>query len=506
MGFLPDPRSSRTSTGVASLFLFCCLPIFLVQSSTAGVIDLKWTVEYMHWSPDCIESVVMGINGNFPGPTITATAGDLINIELTNHLHTEGVVIHWHGITQKGTPWADGTASISQCAINAGETFVYSFTVEKAGTFFYHGHYGMQRSAGLYGALIVSQVEPLREPFSYDEEFTLLLSDWWHQNVHRQEVDLSGVPIRFIGEPQAILINGRGQYACSAAAHFDGKAVCSPKCKPEPLKVEPGKTYRIRLASTTALSSLNFMIQDHKLDVVEADGNYVERFSVDDLDIYSGESYSVLLRTKEDAKGNYWISIGVRGRDSDTPPALTILNYLPTEWEKHPNSAPPVHPKWNNYTHSKSFSNKIKALNAPKLEGYSYKPPPEKQNRRIVLLNTQNTIKERIKWTINDISLTLPSTPYLGAIKYSLDKAFDQQSLPDRYSNPDYDIMVPPLNTAAISSSAVYNLPSDVTIDVILQNANMLKDDHSEIHPWHLHGHDFWVLGYGEGKFIDAEH
>ena len=23
----------------------------------------------------------------------------------------------------------------------------------------------------------------------------------------------------------------------------------------------------------------------------------------------------------------------------------------------------------------------------------------------------------------------------------------------------------------------------------------------SETHPWHLHGHDFWVLGYGMGKF-----
>lgn len=60
----------------------------------------------------------------------------------------------------------------------------------------------MQRSAGLYGALIVSETDRRREPFRYDGEFTLLLSDWWHQNVHRQEVDLLAKPIRFIGEPQ----------------------------------------------------------------------------------------------------------------------------------------------------------------------------------------------------------------------------------------------------------------------------------------------------------------
>ncbi|OWM84704.1 hypothetical protein CDL15_Pgr027491 [Punica granatum] len=38
-------------------------------------------------------------------------------------------------------------------------------------------------------------------------------------------------------------------------------------------------------------------------------------------------------------------------------------------------------------------------------------------------------------------------------------------------------------------------------IDVILQNANALSVNESEIHSWHQHGRDFWVLGYGEGKF-----
>ncbi|KAK1395414.1 L-ascorbate oxidase [Heracleum sosnowskyi] len=507
MVLLLDPRSSWTSAGVSlSMFLFCWLLIFLADSSVADVIDLEWEVEYMHWSPDCIESVVMGINGRFPGPTINATAGDTINIKLTNGLHTEGVVIHWHGITQVGTPWADGTASISQCAINAGETFVYRFKVDKAGTFFYHGHFGMQRSAGLYGSLIVNEVAPKAEPvpkaiLSYDGEFTLLLSDWWHQNVHTQEVDLSGVPLRFIGEPQAILMNGRGQFSCSAAAHFNKVKQCNytatPQCQPQPLHVDPDKTYRIRIASTTALSSLNFKIQDHELKVVEADGNYVEPFSVDDLDVYSGESYSVLLRTKK-TSGNYWISIGVRGRKSTTPPALTILNYSPVPWEKHPSSAPPVHPDWNDYSRSKSFSNKIKApLDA---EQKGYKSPPEKQGRRIVLLNTQHTVKDQIKWMINDISLALPSTPYLGAIKYSLNEAFSQDTLHENYSNPDYDITLP-RNANAKISDAVYKLEYNETIDVILQNANMLNKNHSEIHPWHLHGHDFWVLGYGEGKF-----
>lgn len=29
--------------------------------------------------------------------------------------------------------------------------------------------------------------------------------------------------------------------------------------------------------------------------------------------------------------------------------------------------------------------------------------------------------------------------------------------------------------------------------------------NNSEIHPWHLHGHDFWVLGFGDGKFKEED-
>jgi L-ascorbate oxidase len=76
----------------------------------------------------------------------------------------------------------------------------------QAGTYFYHGHLGMQRSAGLYGSLIVDVAEGEKEPFHYDGEFNLLLSDWWHNSVHEQEVGLSSNPFRWIGEPQVSCI------------------------------------------------------------------------------------------------------------------------------------------------------------------------------------------------------------------------------------------------------------------------------------------------------------
>ncbi|XP_010520486.1 PREDICTED: L-ascorbate oxidase-like [Tarenaya hassleriana] len=298
---------------------------------------------------------------------------------------------------------------------------------------------------------------------------------------------------------QSILINGRGQFNCSIAAQFseNTKKQCTfrggDQCAPRILRVEPNKTYRLRIASTTALASLNLVVQGHKLVVVEADGNYVTPFAVDDIDIYSGESYSVLLTTNQDPSQNYWISVGVRGRRPKTLPALTLLNYRTAPASKLPPSPPPEIPLWNDFDRSKSFSKKIlAAMGSP--------PPPKKSNRRLILLNTQNRINGFIKWALNNVSLSVPATPYLGSIKYGLKGVFDQKS-PPRSFPMDYDITKPPANPNATHGNGIYTFPLNITVDVILQNANALNPNESEIHPWHLHGHDFWVLGYGEGKF-----
>ena len=65
--------------------------------------------------------------------------------------------------------------------------------------------------------------------------------------------------------------------------------------------------------------------------------------------------------------------------------------------------------------------------------------------------------------------------------------------------------MKPPKNPNSTHGNGVYMLSFGTTIDVILKNANALNENVSQIHPWHLHGHDFWVLGYGEGRFSEKD-
>lgn len=483
------------------LALVCCALMARQHCAAAGKArHLRWEISNMFWSPDCEEKVVIGINGQFPGPTIRARAGDTVHVQLRNALHTEGVVIHWHGIRQIGTPWADGTAAISQCAINPEETFTYRFVVDKPGTYFYHGHYGMQRAAGLYGSLVVDVAEGEEEPFQYDGELNLLLSDWYHESIHTQMVALSSRPFRWIGEPQSLLINGRGQFNCSlAAAHTQGATnqcaatAANTQCAPVVLPVQPNKTYRLRVASTTSLASLNLAIGNHKLTVVEADGNYVDPFVVDDIDLYSGDSYSVLLTTDQDTSSNYWVSVGVRGRLPKTAPALAVLNYRPNRASDLPALAPPVTPAWDDYGHSKAFTYRIRARAGTP-------PPPPTAARRIELLNTQNRMDGRIRWSINNVSMVLPATPYLGSLKMGLKSTLAAARPAETFSR-EYDVTLPPPNPNTTAGDNVYVLAHNTTVDVLLQNANALSRNVSEVHPWHLHGHDFWVLGYGDGAY-----
>lgn len=238
-------------------------------------------------------------------------------------------------------------------------------------------------------------------------------------------------------------------------------------------------------------------LQKHKMIVVEADGNYVQPFAVEDLDIYSGESYSVVIKTDQNPNQNYWISVGVRGRQPKTPPALTILNYKKIPSSKLPSISPPITPAWNDYNHSKSFTKSIFSL-------MGSPTPPASYDRRLLFLNTQNRIDGYIKWSINNVSFVFPPTPYLGSVKFGLKNVFDQSSPPEDFP-ASYDIMSPPANPNSNTGNGVYKIDYNTTVDIILQNANALAANTSEIHPWHLHGHDFWVLGYGEGKFTKGD-
>lgn len=507
MAMLELFRSSRSKYSVLKSVLgFFLIVVLAIITEVPTVVEgarirhYKWEVKYEYKSPDCFKKLVITINGRSPGPTILAQQGDTIIVELKNSLITENVAIHWHGIRQIGSPWFDGTEGVTQCPIQPGETFKYQFVVDRPGTYLYHAHYGMQRDAGLYGSIRVALPDGQLEPFAYDYDRSIILNDWYHKSTHELSTGLSSKNFTWVGEPQSLLIQGKGKFNCSSLSSPSPSDpnVCNPsnpECSPYLLTVIPGKTYRLRVSSLTSLSALSFQIEGHNMTVVEADGHYVEPFVVKNLFIYSGETYSVLIKTDQNPTRNYWIQTSIVSRPSNTTPGVAILNYYPNHPKRTPPTALPQGPKWDDVDPRLAQSLSIKAR-----KGLG-RAPPQTSDRVIVMLNTQNEVDGFRRWSINNVSLNHPKTPYLISLKHNLTDQFDQNPPPDGYDFAKYDIYVKQNNSNATTSSGIYRLMFNTTVDIILQNANTMNPNNSETHPWHLHGHDFWVLGYGLGKF-----
>ena len=116
---------------------------------------------------------VWGYNGVCPGPTIEANRGDRVRILLDNHL-PEPTTMHWHGL--EIPIQMDGMPYISQKPIAPGGRFVYEFTLEQDGTFFYHSHGAMQEMMGMIGMFIL---HPRQEYAPHvDHDFGIVLQEW----------------------------------------------------------------------------------------------------------------------------------------------------------------------------------------------------------------------------------------------------------------------------------------------------------------------------------------
>lgn len=105
-------------------------------------------------------SDLITVNGISPAPTLIVDSGATIFAHVINDLMSDITSIHWHGMYQRHTPWMDGVGHITQPAIEPGTTFDYIFQASPMGTHWYHSHVGLQRTEGLYGALVVRGDSP----------------------------------------------------------------------------------------------------------------------------------------------------------------------------------------------------------------------------------------------------------------------------------------------------------------------------------------------------------
>jgi manganese oxidase len=114
-----------------------------------------------------------GYNGQSPGPTIEVVEGDRVRMYVTNRL-PEHTSVHWHG--QRLPNGMDGVAGLNQPSIKPGQTFVYEFIAQRAGTFMYHPHADetTQMAMGMMGFWVTHPKDP--NFMRVDRDYVFLLN------------------------------------------------------------------------------------------------------------------------------------------------------------------------------------------------------------------------------------------------------------------------------------------------------------------------------------------
>lgn len=298
---MPRPVASRllSLASLASLLpsaIVVAHPTFPVEGTLHRY---DWEVSLFEGAPDGVSTPVYGINGR-PAhlSPIEVTIGDEVEVHVTNKLEDDFTCIHWHGLRQFGTQEMDGVSGITHCRIPANVTAVYRFTPDKPGTFWLHGHDGVQYAFGLRAPLIVHQRQDLLQPWErdIDGEYTLMIADWYHD-----------VPV---GAPiwDSIVINERGQYNCSVAE--SNGLNCSEEQPYARIKFQPGSKYRIRVINAGALAPFDVSIDGHEFQVIAADADPLRPSrNVNTVRVNVAQRYDLLVQAREDAdaEASFWI-------------------------------------------------------------------------------------------------------------------------------------------------------------------------------------------------------
>ncbi|XP_071949840.1 uncharacterized protein [Antedon mediterranea] len=451
-----------------------------------------------------VARAIMTVNRQFPGPKIEVCEGDSIEVEVTNLLgNSEGTTIHWHGVHVRNSPYMDGVPMITQCAIPTHTKFVYSLLVEPTGTHWWHAHSGMQRSDGLFGALIVRQA-PLRNPNSYLYDYDLsehimIVHDWLDQltlakfaSHHHDDGS---------NKPEAVLINGKGKR--HEFIDENGQTQFTPR---EVFEVEQGFRYMFRSISNAITNcALKISVDNHTLLIISSDGAAINPIEVDAYVIYGGERFGFVLNANQSIS-NYWVRvkgladcryvqelaiIRYKGAASEIPKENEdidrqgkVLN--PLNKEESEDNIPIVEltstdeeddPALLQQEPDKKF---YLAMDFNKVNNYNYhKPehyPIEQVDRSHHLYSPQ----------FNHISFEFPSSPLLSQPSDNLEEELCTE---ETFSNSK--------NCSVEYCQCTYTLTvrlGDV-VELIIVDEGVTFD---ASHPVHLHGQYFRVIGQGK--------
>ncbi|KAG6872477.1 hypothetical protein C0995_009411 [Termitomyces sp. Mi166 len=436
----------------------------LAVPALAGVHEIWWNLTWVeNVNPDGLfERRAIGVNGTWPPPPMDVHTNDSLLVHVTNSLDAPST-LHHHGMFFNSTSWMDGAEGVTECGIPPGGQFDYVVPINSSGqwgTYWVHAHASGQYVDGLRAPLVL---HPPKEAHSYDEEFTVVLGDWYHDEhsvLLKQFISIANpggaepVPdsaLIYFAQNASYLgpISGTSAPVISAVGFNENAS----------LPFTPGKTYRLRIVNTSAFAAFFFWIDGHDMRIIEVDGTDVEESPIDLISITVAQRYSVLVTARNDTSANWAIHANMDTDMFDTVP--DTLNPNVTSSVTYSSSAPLTNLGFVDEYHD------IDDLSLVPIEIIPQVPA----TRTIELEVTFDTMDDGTNRAMfNQITYNMPLVPAI----------FSELTLGTNAT------------VATAYGPTSFVLDHLDVVDIVIKNGDAGK------HPFHLHGHKYQIVHRAE--------
>lgn len=249
-----------------------------------------------------------------------------------------------------------------------------------------------------------------------------------------------------------------------------GNRTCEANSTRAVFGVTEGSRYRYRLINVGSFAGFYFSVDNHTITVIEADATTVEPIEVHRLSINVAQRYSVIVSANQ-TEANYFIRAAMITTCFDEPNpvldplALAVLSYTKTittpstvDWD--PNYAS-VYEDFNSILLTPSVE-----IAAPPADVLYY-----------FATSFQVGAHDLDRGFFNETTWTYPTIP-------TIIQAVDGM----RNASTAHLFAADGVTSGFSDNQLVVSVPKGRIVDLLVQNF----DDGA--HPFHLHGHDFWVM------------
>ncbi|XP_010319706.1 laccase-14-like isoform X1 [Solanum lycopersicum] len=260
------------------------LILFFAVQYTASTNVFHFVIEETSFDRLCQSKKILTVNGQFPGPTIYALAGETLSLDVENRGKDNVTMFCCRRVGRHVK------SDQVEWLVEAGAAVRKNITISEddEGTLWWHAMNIWQR-ATVHGAFIVHP-----EPDDH-VDIPIILGEWWKKDVKEVFVDYidSGSDVK----SNAYTINGQPGdfYPCSKNGTFR-------------IVVDTGKKYLLRIVNAAIHKKLYLGIASHNLTVIAMDGSpIIEPLSTPFVELTRQHSIDCIFEANQQPNYYYYM-------------------------------------------------------------------------------------------------------------------------------------------------------------------------------------------------------